>query len=33
VGGNVPTHAQVLERVQQLAQGQAAPEEEWVIHV
>jgi len=33
VGGNVPTHREVLERVRHLAQGQPAPEEEWIIHV
>jgi 2-oxoisovalerate ferredoxin oxidoreductase alpha subunit len=33
VGGNVPSHREVLDRVRQLAQGQPAPEEEWIVHV
>jgi 2-oxoisovalerate ferredoxin oxidoreductase alpha subunit len=33
VGGNVPSHREVLDRVRQLAQGQVAPEEEWIVHV
>jgi 2-oxoisovalerate ferredoxin oxidoreductase alpha subunit len=33
VGGNVPSNKEVFDRVQQLALGQPAPEEEWIAHV
>jgi 2-oxoisovalerate ferredoxin oxidoreductase alpha subunit len=33
VGGNVPSNQEVFDRVRQLAQGQPAPEEEWIAHV
>ena len=33
VGGNVPSHQEVFERVEKLLQGQPAPEQEWTAYV